>query len=249
MMINLIYYELSHHGVKGMKWGIRKDRKTVSDFSAYRQSGKTIKQNKDGSYTIPKGYAYNRVGGASMQSNKSGGLYVSSGKDDAARYVKNLGPSFIGKLLNEAHTTVQHIEVNKPMKMASEEQTISLLSKAVRSDPKVYKEFNDSLYAYAFVDGKKLSDKRLAFAVSAMLGNDEHVGANKHILDYCRKNGYDAIPDLNDRYTGTGVTSTIILNPSKCNVKETTYITKDIYKAGKKYAKSLGKLPVDDIVK
>lgn len=232
-----------------MKWGVRKDRKTVSDFSAYRQSAKTIKRNKDGSYTVPRGYTYNRVGGATMQANKSGGLYVSSGKDDAARYVRNLGPSIIGKLLKEAHTTVQHIEVNKPMKMASEEQTISLLSKAVKNNPKVYKEFNDSLYAYAFVDGKKPSDKRLAFAVSAMLGNDEHASANKHILDYCRKNGYDAIPDLNDIYTGTGTTSTIILNSSKCAVKETTYITKDIYKAGKKYAKSLGKLPVDDVIK
>lgn len=239
---------LMHYGVKGMKWGVRKDRRTISDFSAYRNSSKTIKKNRDGSYTVPKGYTYNRVGDSSMKPNKAGGLYVSSGKDDAARYVKNLGPSLIGKLINEAHTTVQHIEVNKPMKLASEQQTISLLSKAINSNKKVRKEFDDSLYSMAFIDGKPKSDKRTAFAVSSMLGNDEHKSANKYILDYCRKSGYDAIPDLNDRYTGTGATSTIILNTNKCSIKEKTYITKDIYKSGKKYAKSLGKLPVDDII-
>ena len=135
---------LIHYGVKGMKWGVRKDKKSSPDFLAYRNSSKQIRRNRDGSYTVPKGYIYNRVGGSSMKTNKAGGLYVSSGKDDAARYVKNLGPSLIGKLLKEAHTTVQHIEVNEPIKLASEQQTIRLLSRAVESNKKVYNEFNNS---------------------------------------------------------------------------------------------------------
>lgn len=241
--------ELYHYGVKGMKWGVRHDRKSQSDFNAYRTSNTKIRKNKDGSYTIPKNFVFNRVGSSALDVNKSSGLYVSYGKEDAARYVKNLGPSLVGRLLNMSHDTVQHISVKQNLKLASEQQTIDLLSKAVKSDKSAMTAFNDSIYSYAFVDGKKPSNKRTAFAVSAMLGNEAYSKYNKFILNECRKAGFDAIPDLNDLYTGTGTTSTIILNPDKIYVKESTYITKDIYKSGKKFAKSLGKLPLDEITK
>lgn len=82
--------ELYHHGVKGMKWGVRKDNKRKN--------------------------VYYRVGKKSKDVNSSGALYVSSSKDDAARYVRNLGPNLLAKLLGNAQTHVQTISTSHNLK-------------------------------------------------------------------------------------------------------------------------------------
>ena len=72
--------ELQHFGVKGMKWGVRKDRKRESNLAYNRevydsgrrnyvhpQNAKYVKQNasykinKDGSMHIDAGFVINRV--------------------------------------------------------------------------------------------------------------------------------------------------------------------------------------------
>jgi hypothetical protein len=121
---------LAHHGIKGQRWGVRRFQNkdgslTKAGVERYaEESSKTIKVNNDGSSTIPKGFVFNRVGGAKLDPNKSGGLYVSYGKADASRYVKNLGPTPIGKLLKTAAYNVQHISVTEPLKMPSDEQVV-----------------------------------------------------------------------------------------------------------------------------
>ena len=59
-----------------------------------RELDKRIIDSNDGkSSTIPKGYKFNRVGQANMDINSAGALYVSSGKADATRYMRALGPT------------------------------------------------------------------------------------------------------------------------------------------------------------
>lgn len=84
-----------------------------------------------------------------MDVNQSGGLYVSYGKADAARYIKNLGPTPISKLLGVAGETVQHISVKDALKVPSNEQTAKETAKLLLSNEKLLQSFNDSFYSLA----------------------------------------------------------------------------------------------------
>ena len=115
--------DLRHHGIKGQKWGVRRFQNKDGSLTPagekryYVESNKRITDNNDGkSSTIPKGYKFNRVGQSNMDINSAGALYVSSGKADATRYMRALGPTLIGKLMGQYGTTIQHIEVKENLK-------------------------------------------------------------------------------------------------------------------------------------
>ena len=143
--------ELYHHGIKGQKWGRRRYQNkdgslTPAGKERYyveNNSNTIMTKNSDGSYTIPKGFKFNRVGRSTMDINKSGVLYMSYGKADAARYVSSLGPTPITKLLGSAGEAVQHLECQQPMKMASKEQVIKGLAEVTLKDKRVLDVLNN----------------------------------------------------------------------------------------------------------
>lgn len=70
---------LTHYGVKGMRWGVRKEyiphpRESTFSKPSNFVSKKSMRVNKDGSLTVPKGYSFNRVGKSNIDVNKSGGF-------------------------------------------------------------------------------------------------------------------------------------------------------------------------------
>lgn len=254
-----------------MKWGVRRfqdknGRLTNAGEVRYaEESNKTIKTNRDGSKTIPSGFVFNRVGKSSMDVNQSGALYVSYGKEDAARYIKCLGPTLIGKLLGTAGETVQHISTKENLKMPSDSETAKETAELLLTDKKLFETFKDSFYSSAVTgdlskdvsikdlenalkDPSGKDGQKLAYAVSSFLGDANYASESKAVYQHFRNNGYDAIPDIHDILSGTSKTAMIVINPNKVKIISTTTITKDVMKAGKKYVKSLDKLKVSDLI-
>lgn len=263
--------ELYHFGIKGMKWGVRRfqdknGRLTTAGKVRYAvESDKKIITNSDGSKTIPTGFAFNRVGKASMDINQSGALYVSHGREDAARYIKTLGPTPIAKLLGTAGEAVQHITVKDNLRMPSDAETATQTAKLLMSNPKLFDSFNESIYSYAATGSldrqvteqdlkaalKNPSGKegqRLAYSVSSFLGDGNYASESKVVYDHFRKQGYDVLPDLHDTLSGASKTAMIVINPSKVKIESVTMITKDVMKAGKDYVKTLEKLKVSEFL-
>lgn len=263
--------ELYHYGVKGMKWGIRRFQDKngrLTDAGKIRyavETDKKIKTNPDGSKTVPAGFQFNRVGKASLDVNQSGALYVSYGKEDAARYIKNLGPTLIGKLMGTAGEAVQHISVKKDLRMPSDTDVAIETANLLRSNKGLLDKFNKSIYsaavtnswdtnvtdkeiAAALKDPSGKAGQKLAYGVSAILADPNYVTEAQLIYDHYRSRGYDALPDTFDKLSGTSTTAMIVINPDKVEITSVTMITKDVMKAGKDYVKTLEKLKPSELI-
>lgn len=278
--------ELYHHGILGMKWGkqngppypLKPSDHSASEKKAGWQNSldiiatntQEIRNNKDGSKTIPKGFKFNRVGGAELDFNKAGGLYVSHDKLSASLYINQLGPNLITKLTKRAGTHVQNISAKENIRMASEDETLRLVLEAVNMDRDFYDTIKNSwLYTYAYDSDNGITDeaferalknpsskeaKKLAYVFISTFGNSEVADSVSKVYDLFRKKGYDAIPDVYDIWTGTSTSAMILINPNKIKMTESHEITKDVMKSGRKYIKDYmkdhkGELKVNEIIK
>lgn len=118
--------ELTHHGVKGMKWGVRRAKKTISALKTRRNALKGFAQDSYNSNKTVIGKAYDKITGAHKLHAKV--LYSDASKKEriarAEQYVKdqlaakaaknerissikkmqkeiNKGESFVGKAYNK----------------------------------------------------------------------------------------------------------------------------------------------------
>ena len=262
-----------HHGIKGQKWGVRRFQNNDGSLTpagkhryyVENNPNVTFENNNDGSFTIPVGFKFNRVGKASLDINKSGVLYMSYGKEDAARYVKSLGPTLVTKLMGNAGEAVQHIECVSPMNMASTRQVEIGLVEIVANNKRIFDKLNEDGLAtvmvtadfnkkidrqminYALENPGSNAARRLAQATSFWLGDGRYAEEAKMVYKYFTDKGYDAIPDITDRDGGASKTAMIVMNTNKVQITSTTKITRDIMKEAKAFVATLSEIEVDDI--
>lgn len=226
---------LIHTGVKGMKWGVRKD-----DSLTY--SG--IKIKSDGSVNISKGSSVTRL---VRPTNKKIGetTFAIINDYDAAKYIKFIG----GKgFLGGGRTHILGLKAKNEIKVPSTKEILKINNDLLLSDKK---------YQYSTL-GKHLSDKEItmlkndpfgAFAKTSLFQANQNYsfdpeffedvtyGANL-LKSTVMKKGYNALLDENDLSYNLSKTPLIIFDASKnLEVTNITTITDTIRKANNEQLK------------
>lgn len=266
-------YELYHHGIKGMKWGIRRFQKkdgslTPAGKKRYSPSDlgrnpvpKGVSVNADGSITVSKGTNLQR-----LVSDKSRPLkdvtYASVLEYDNAKYVKYIG----GKgLLGGGRDKVMSIRANEDLKAPSMDEATKTMVDLFNNNSKFRSSFKNML-------GNTVSDKELKrmnenptgidakawydeLNVSMTFSSDFDPSApyiQKTFGDALQKKGYNMLRDENDFQNKVAKAPVIILNPQKTlSVVSVNDITDELRSASKEVLsdyKKFGKDWVDKYV-
>lgn len=242
---------LSHYGVLGMKWGVRKEPKPSLNV---KTKGITVKA--DGSISIQKGASMQRLvrsNGKSMPLKNI--TYASLTDYDNAKYVKYIGgKGFFGG----GRDTVLKMTAQKPIKAPSFDDATKITSNLFLNDSKFRSTFTDTLGrtipAKELAEIKKEPTGKTAKAwytmVNTSLTFDKEFDSaapyiQKTIKTEFQKKGFNAVRDENDYQTGVSKAPIIIFSP-ETSLKVTTIsqITDELRQASKDKLKaydSLGK--------
>ncbi len=264
---------LMHHGVKGMRWGIRRyqnkdgsltpaGKKRYSPEELGRtpvQKGVTV--NADGSITVSKGTSLQR-----LTSDKSRPLqditYASMLEYDNAKYIKYIGgKGFFGG----GRDKVLSMKANEDLKAPSMDEASKIMVDMLNTNPKFRNSFTNCL-------GNTVSDKELEkmnkdptgstakawydeLNVSMTFSPDFDPSApyiQKIFSDALQKKGYNMLRDENDFQNKVAKAPVIILNPQRTlSVVGMTDITDKLRSSSKEVLddyKKLGKSWVDEYV-
>lgn len=244
---------LSHFGILGMKWGVRRERGPTQKLNV-RTSGITI--NSDGSMLIEKGAKLQRLvrkDGSSMPLKDI--TYASLTEYDNAKYIKYIGgKGFFGG----GRDTVLQLTAKTRIKAPSEKEATKIVSDMFIKD----KNFRN---IFTTVVGSKISQKELNDIIKEPTGKTAKAWytlvntsltfskdfdssapyVQKAFREAFSKKGFNAIRDENDFQAGVSKSPIIIFSPEKSlKVTKVSDITDDLRIASKetlKAYKDLGK--------
>lgn len=265
---------LTHHGIKGMKWGVRRFQNkdgslTPSGKKRYspeelgrRPVPKGVSVKSDGSITISKGCSLQRLVSDGSRPLKDL-TYASVLEYDNAKYIKYIG----GKgLFGGGRDKVMSIRANEDLKAPSIDEASKIMVDLLSKNPEFRKRFTNSF------NDEPVSDKELAKMKKDPTGSDakawyDELNVSMTFSSDFDKNapyvqetfskalqqkGYNMLRDENDFRNKVSKAPVIILNPQKTlTITSVSDITDELRAASKEVIadyKKLGKNWVDTYV-
>jgi len=198
MRLYLFDEELKHYGVKGMKWGVRKERETSRRRSTLLP-GDTV---------LRKGTTFQRIATGSNMAYTQG-VFLSYTAKDKDLYRGVLGRMRVSWLIQNEPGKVQlkqlTMTANKDIRIPSKEKRIEELEKLLKTDKEaVIALINEGETTSRRSKGYDVNKTNAVdntmyerFNHSLGLGVEKHPVIAKYYKSL-KEQGYDAIPDEND---------------------------------------------------
>lgn len=241
---------LEHFGIKGMHWGVRKDREPPPELRPQLQ-GVTVR--RDGSMDIRRGAELQRLVRSSGKSMPMKDItYASLGDYDNARYIKVIGgKGFFGG----GRDQILSIKATKPIKAPSVEEATRIVSDKMLNDAKFREKNTDPLGAG--ISKKELEQIRQdptgKTASAWYFHTNQKLTFSKEydpdapyiqaqMRETMQAKGYNALRDENDVAGKLSKVPIIIFNPQdSLKVVTRTDITDEVRKANKAKLKAYKK--------
>lgn len=206
-------YELTHYGVKGMKWGVRRYQNKDGTLTKEGKRRNSIHANND-DIIIKKGTLAQRLSSTDKEKDSNRYAYISFKKKDNEKYLKEWGIDGY-KYTLEVTDDLIIPAYNKRVEIALKALRKSDMEKVANDIKKMrYRNTVNALVNQVKDENiKQLSDRTYKNFASSLADSEYN---RKIFFDELKKNGYNAVIDDNDR----GWTNTpIIVFNRKNNLK------------------------------
>lgn len=222
---------LAHYGVRGMKWGKRKNLEVSGPKKAKpKVEDDKVNISKDGAITLKKGATLQRVvrnsDGLLMKKGEALGAefsYMSFTKTDNAQYEVLLGRR--QNIFNKKASEVISLTATKDLKSPAPKEAASIYFKTLASDDQLKNSAKSFLPNKGIGFTKSDIDKAITnphssralniYAFAYDQGNYGKTGSvNSAFHKAVNKSGYNMLLDISDASIGYADKPVIMLNPS-----------------------------------
>ena len=203
---------LAHHGILGMKWGIRRYQNPDGTLTEEGKRHYKVSNDFDGRILSKKSKLY-RISNNKEDTTYNNKKYLSTNKEDHKKWQKYIGDTYAYEGVRTYNIKYTPI---KDLKIAKAEKVGKLFANEAMKDPKIAKQI---------IEDTEYSKKQLGYTSN---NNDDLLSLNfamqtktgQMFIDKLLDLGYDGIEDAHGRNTSKD--PVIIFNPEQNLKKKST---------------------------